>query len=285
MSVGTGRLLAIGTANGSNKFYDLWKRGQDERFSDWESYTIRASSTRLLGIEFLMNARASMTAAEYAQEYECDFKANVLMGSVYGEVMDKFTMNNIKEEYGYDPSLPVYTSWDLGFSDYTCVWFFQVRGASDITFIDYYENCGQDLSFYAGELLKKPYNYIKAILPHDGGRRDLRGAPISEQLSKYGFRVEVLTNTAQMQGIDEARRLLKTAKFAKVACSEGLKHLKSFRFRIDSRTKVRLATTVHDEHSHGADAFRYAAMSSHIWTPHFSYDYYNAQKKIYNVFM
>jgi hypothetical protein len=80
-----------GTAQGPNRFYELWKRGKDVNFPDWESYTIKASSCNLFSHNALWDMQNSMTAAEYAQEMECDFNANVLVGSVYGEFMRRFT--------------------------------------------------------------------------------------------------------------------------------------------------------------------------------------------------
>ena len=257
------KLIAIGTPQGHNKFYDFFRRGMSSDFPSWESYRIRASDTKVFSPEFLWNQRNNLTAAAYAQEYECDFDANVLVGSVYGEYMDKFTFKNIQDYYTWDPNVPVYTAWDLGFSDYTAIWFFQVKG-DVVTFIDYYENNGQDIGYYANVLRSKPYMYRTMILPHDGGASNIRGAPIREQLNKYGFHCEVLPIRKEQEGIDEARRLLKTCRFDSAACRVGLVRLKQFKYRLDKSTGEKMGT-LHDENSHAADAFRYAAMSRDIW--------------------
>jgi hypothetical protein len=226
---------------------------------------IKASETKLLDGNYLMNIRNTLTEAEYAQEFECDFNANVLVGSVYGSYIDKYTKKNISEAYDYDPSVPVWTSWDLGHSNNTAIWFFQVKG-DVVTFIDYYESNGYDITHFANEVLSKPYNYRKAILPWDAGMKNLRSPlTISEMLHNYGVKNEVLENTSVKAGIDSARLLLKTARFNKTKCSLGLDHLKSYRFKVDYKTGVDRQTPVHDEHSDGADAFRYAAISKHIW--------------------
>jgi len=263
-SAGYGRLLAIGTPQGPNKFHELFLRGLDDSWTDWESYELKASETNLLDKNFLWRARNGMTSAEFNQEYECDFKANVIAGSVYGEFMDKFTKQNIDDSYSYDPSLPVWTAWDLGYTDNTSIWFFQAKNDL-ITFIDFFEDSGKDTSFYVNELLAKPYHYAKCILPWDGARKDMRGASISEQIERYGLRTECLSNSSEMDGIDEARRLLKVARFNRKNCEKGLIHLKSFKFKTDPRSKMRLKGTVHDQHSHAADAFRYAAMGKDTW--------------------
>jgi hypothetical protein len=263
-SRGCGRLLAIGTAQGPNRFYELWLRGKDLRFPDWESYTIRASDCHLLDKEYLWRMQNSLTSAEYAQEFECDFHANVLVGSVYGEFMRRFTEEHIDDSYDWDSSAPVWTAWDLGISDYTAIWFFQVKNDL-VTFIDYMEDNGQDIPYYANELMRKPYNYNPLIIPHDGGHRNLRGAPIFEQLGKHGFRAEILPRELEQTGINVGRTLLKTCRFNKTKCRPGINHLKSFKYKVDLKSGVKQQQTIHDEHSHGADAFRYAAMGQGIW--------------------
>ena len=259
-----GMMIAIGTPQGHNKFYELYKRGKSASFRNWESYCIKASKCKIFESEFLWAQRNSLTSAEYAQEYECDFDANVLVGSVYGEFMDRFTVNNIDDSYSWDPHLPVWVAWDLGYTDYTAMWFFQVKN-DNITFIDYYEYNGQETTYYANYLLSKQYTYKKMILPHDGASKNIRGDAVASQLAKFGLRCEILPCRSEAEGIDEARKLLKVCKFNKKACAFGLERLKTFKFKIDKRTGLKTGITEHDESSHCADAFRYAAMSREIW--------------------
>jgi hypothetical protein len=276
-----GRLIAIGTARGKNAFYDLWKRGKDPDYPDWESYTIKADGSYIFTKEELERKRFNLTKAEYAQEYECDFEANVFYGSVYGDFLDRFTVHNIDDCYDYDPSLPVWTTWDLGLDDYTAIWFFQVKG-DRITFIDYLEDNGHEMQHYADVLFKKPYSYSTCILPFDGFRRDMRGPPLSTQLEKFGFRTAQCLHATEAYGVDKARNLLKVARFNKTKCALGLEHLRSFSYKIDSRTGEKLNATVHNIHSHGADAFRYVATSNSVWENYFNTQL-NAQEDFFEV--
>lgn len=52
----------------------------------------------------------------------------------------------------YDPALPVNTTWDLGVSDKTSIWFDQTLRGGEIRLIDYYENDGDGLPHYASVL-------------------------------------------------------------------------------------------------------------------------------------
>lgn len=255
----SGELIAIGTPAGHNKFYDLFEQGLDEDNPDWESYAIRASeNTHLFPAGFLRSAQQNLSLAEYQQEYECDFNANVLVGSVYGEFMRDYTDNNVKDTYSWKSDKPVHTAWDLGFTDYTAIWFFQVEN-DVVTFIDYMEESGRETEFYARELLKKPYVYGKCMLPHDGTRNDMRGR-IDEQLRNFGFRIGEVPKTSIQAGISKARTLLKTARFSP-ACITGLNRLRQYKYKLDKKTGLKLSDVEHDENSHGADAFRYAALS------------------------
>jgi phage terminase large subunit len=184
---------------------------------------------------------------------------------VYADFINNYAINNIDDSFDYDPDLPVWTCWDLGFSDYTAIWFFQVKN-NLVTFIDYFEDNGHETKYYADVLFKKPYNYTYCILPFDGFRNDMRGPPISSQLEAFGYRTTKVEGSAEQYGIDRARDLLKICRFNKSKCALGLEHLKLFHYKINSRTGEKMSITSHDINSHAADAFRYVAMSKDIWS-------------------
>ena len=55
-------------------------------------------------------------------------------------------------------------------------------------------------------------------------------------------------------------------RFNSDKCAFGLRRLKEFKFKIDKQTGRKMDVTEHDDgNSHGADAFRYAAMAREIW--------------------
>lgn len=283
MERGTGKFVAIGTPQGRNLFHKLFLRGESCDCPDWSSYQLKASTSGLVSAETQWTLRNNMTGAEYEQEMEASFDANVLVGSVYGQYLDKFTCKNTDDTYGYNPSLPVWTAWDLGHSNNTAIWFFQVKN-DQITFVDFYENNGYDVSHYAGELLSRPYVYEKAILPWDAGAKNIRSpVTISDMLTQYGIKNVVLPNTSIKAGIDESRMLLKTCRFNKTKCNSGLIHLRSYRFKIDDKTGVDKQHTIHDEHSDAADAFRYAAVGKYIYNSHKKYGKINMIERNYNV--
>ena len=52
----------------------------------------------------------------------------------------------------YDPTIPVHTAWDLGYSDDTAIWFWQQAG-NEVRLIDYHEHNREGLKHYAEQLI------------------------------------------------------------------------------------------------------------------------------------
>jgi len=64
-----------------------------------------------------------------------------------------------------------------------------------------------------------------------------------------------------MDSIEQARRLLGISWFDQVNCDKGLEHLEEYRKEWDDINGVYKNTPLHNEHSHGADAYQGAAMA------------------------
>ena len=107
----------------------------------------------------------------YDQEFECSFQA-AITGSYYGKIIEEMQIEKRITEVPYDENLPTETWWDLGLKDSTAIWFVQ-RHRDFLRVIDYYENSGEGLDFYADVLDSKGYKYDRHIAPHDIKVREL----------------------------------------------------------------------------------------------------------------
>lgn len=259
----SGELIAIGTANGNrNQFYEFYKQGISEEFPEWEAYVLKASEhPNLFSPKLLAERKRNMTEKAYLQEMECDFEANIIVGGVYSEYLSKFVKDaGHIGDFEWNPRKPVYTSWDLGYTSFTAIWFYQVIDGV-VTFIDYYENNKKEIPFYADVLNKLPYNIVKCYLPHDGASHNVRGGPVIEQLEAFGFKCEIVPKTFKHSGVEEARTMLKTCRFKEKTCQLGLDRLYNFSYKMNWHTGEACGEFEDDDNSHGADAFRYAAQS------------------------
>jgi hypothetical protein len=64
-----------------------------------------------------------------------------------------------------------------------------------------------------------------------------------------------------MGGINQVRNILHRCWFDEENCAEGIRCLKNYRKEFDERKGIFNDRPLHDWSSHGADAFRYLAVS------------------------
>lgn len=174
-------------------------------------------------------------------------------------------INAKKEErictVNYIPNEPVFTSWDLGMSDLTSIWFVQKIG-TEIHIIDYYEDSGIPLDRYVKKLKDKNYIYGKHYFPHDVKVSELgTGLSRLEVLENLGLTdIEVLSKFSLEDGIEQVRSFLQTCWFDKEKCQRGLDALRSYRREYNNNLKIYKNKPLHDWASHAADSFRYMAV-------------------------
>jgi phage terminase large subunit len=252
-----GWAIFIGTPMGRNSFWRLYEQARTE--PGWRAALFRASATGVLPAAELAAAKRAMSAAEYAQEFECSFDA-AIRGAYYGTEIAAAEAAGRIVSVAAEPRLPVHTAWDLGIGDATAIWFYQLAGR-EIRLIDYYENSGVGLDHYARELQRKGYVYGEHILPHDARVQELgSGKTRVETLTALGFRPRVLASHKLDDGISAARLLLARCWFDAEKCARGLEALRHYRCEWDPRRQAFRERPLHDWASHGADAFRYLAM-------------------------
>ncbi len=256
-----GRATFIGTPKGKNDFWRIWA-GDPETgrigavdSPDWYSVMLKASETGILPESELLDARKTMSADEYAQEYECSFDA-AIKGAYYAEEIRLAEQQKRITSVPYDKYLKVITAWDLGYTDSTAIWFLQIAG-QEIHVIDYYEANGQNLAHY-GELLRsKPYAYGEHYFPHDV-QAHMLGMDRSrmDTLRALGIEPTVVQAHAVDDGINAVRRIFDRLWIDAGRCSTGLEALRQYRRDYDDKTKMFKPKPRHDWSSHGADALR-----------------------------
>jgi hypothetical protein len=161
----------------------------------------------------------------------------------------------------HDPALRTQTFWDLGVGDATAIWFVQ-QVASEVRVIDYYEASGEGLPHYAAVLDRKGYVYSKHTAPHDIKVRELgSGRSRIETARSMGITFGIAPAVSLEDGIHAARMLLPRCYFDADKCAPGIDALQNYRWDYNTRIDEFKASPVHDWASHGADAWRYLALT------------------------
>lgn len=257
----------------------------------WFTQRLPATDTGVFTLEQLERERAELIResgseeegdAKYRQEYLVDFDAAV-PGSYYGAHIAKAREDGRVGSFPYDPALPVITAWDIGIDDYTAIWFLQENGR-EVRAIDYYETSGEGVDSIVRaalpELIPDPtemaealrmrgrpaYKYAMHYLPHDVMVREWGAGGRTRFVSLMGLGVKPIMPGAQ-QGPDErinaARRLLPVVSFDAERCSVGLDRLRNYRRSWNATLRV-YGGPLHDENSHGADAFGEFAINCRV---------------------
>lgn len=207
-----------------------------------------------------LHAQATMIDADYQHIWEGRCKPAVEGAIYFGEVASAEAAGRFGR-VPYDPMLKAHAIWDLGWNDSMSIIIAQ-RAASEIRIIDYIEDSHRPLPDYVTQLTGRGLNWGKDWLPHDGfAKRHQTGKSDSEVLEALGRSVERVENIEVEAGIRTARLVFPRIWFNLE--SEGVKRLveclKRYRRNVSAKTGEP-GNPLHDEYSHGADAFRYLCL-------------------------
>ena len=202
----------------------------------------------------------------HSEAHNPDYK-NIWLGECKAAVDGAIYANEIREaqENGrittvpYDPMLKVHVVMDLGFNDSMSIILCQ-RGVADVRVIGYIEDNHRTLDSYSSEIRALNYNWGQMFLPHDGKTKDFKyGLSAEDIMRKQGWDVRIIPIASIESGIKLARMHFHKCYFDK-SVNRLLDCLKHYRRTINTATNEPGAP-LHDEYSHGADAFRYMATS------------------------
>lgn len=210
------------------------------------------------------HAEKTMRAEDYRHIWEGCCRPAV-EGAIYFDSVAQTLAGNRIGNVPHDGSLKTHLVFDLGMADSTSIILVQ-KVASEIRVINYIEGSQRILADYSSELRSlrlddQPMNWGTVYLPHDGfAKRHQTGKHDAEILQGLGWSVQQVPNISVTQGIDRARECFPRVYFNKTRTDRLIECLKRYRWNISQRTGEAVAP-LHDEFSHGADAFRYLALT------------------------
>lgn len=198
----------------------------------------------------------------YRQEYLLDW-GQVSSGSYYGSKLDMITKRGQTGSFPYDPDVPVYTVWDLGISDDTAIWFFQVKN-DKIYFIDFFSSHDVGLESYVDYVKSQPYKYGMHYFPHDIAARDKwSGEGNFSKVKDAGLINSVtLKRLSVDSGISNTATMLSYSYFntTNPTVLNAVNTIKLYKRKFNEFTGEYMGAE-HDTTSHAADALRYASQA------------------------
>lgn len=218
-------------------------------------------------------AKGLMTQAEFDQEWYLSPEA-AIKGAFYGEQIKAARLSGRITRVPYDPMLPVDTDWDLGI-DAMAIWFSQSTRSGEIRLIDYYEDVGGGLELaikaVKGQLpnpmsdstvdqvnaRRGGYTYGKHWGPHDIEVREISSGKTRRQIAAgLGLTFDVTPKLNVDEGITATQLMFQRCWFDELNTKAGVLALTHYRRSYNQRLAVFTSEPVHDNASHGSDAFR-----------------------------
>jgi hypothetical protein len=258
----------IGTPKGRNAFFRLYDRACSD--PDYFTMLLPASVSGILPQSELDSARRAMGKESYEREFECSFNAAV-PGSIYGDLIAALRSKSQIQDFPASPEFPLFTTWDVGDSDFCAQWLIQLEGRH-INILDFHSGTGQVPGHYAEQMRKWEGKYGRTIathyLPHDA-ENITHGSSWARDLAAAGMRgIRIVPRAGWIwDGINHLRSLLPRAYIHKTACSllqgdervqipSGLDCLEFYsKHEVEEGHQIK-EEPLHNEFSHGADALR-----------------------------
>jgi len=251
-----------GTPKGKNQFWNIYETSK-KLPNEWFSLSLPASKSKLLPESELDAARAQLAEDQYLQEYECSFEAAII-GAIWGTEMRKVSEDGRITKVENQIEVKTHTAWDLGHTDDTAIWWYQVI-AGEIHIVDFFALSGGTIEEFVTKIKEKPYNYGKHYLPHDARARTLAsgGKSVIEQMAAHlGINnLAIVPSLTVQDGIQAVRMALPRCWFDAEKCADGIEALRQYQREYDEDKKAFRQTPKHDWTSHPADAMRMLAIS------------------------
>lgn len=261
-----GWAIFIGTPKGKNNFHKLWKFASQPDSVGWFATLYDGERTGIIPQQELDDYKREIMELDgnldrYNQEIKCSWEGSTV-GAYYGKWMADAEKEGRIRRVAWEPGLPVHTAWDLGLSDYMSVWFYQTV-FQEIRLIRYRQTEGMGFEQWAPVLQGYGYTYGAHFMPHDVSVRELTDAKERKAKAEaLGIKpIKVAPKLFVIDGIHAARSILHRCWFDEEDAGQGIDCLKQYRKKYDEKKRVYLEEPMHDEYSHGADAFRTLALT------------------------
>jgi phage terminase large subunit len=255
------------TPRGRNHFFQLCQMA--EKRDDWFFEKLTADDTKVFSQQQLSDICEQLQSqygdeygkSFFTQEYYASFDA-AIPGSIWGDCIDKAQKEGRIGVVPLEPGVEVCTAWDLGRTDATAVWWFQVALGS-VRVVDYLEANFKDVAWFGNELRKRAkergFTYGTHYLPTDAKQQHMAagGQSVHSQMIEQDVgRVHIVHDKDHMDGIQAARATFPYVWIDETRCEKGIEVLRHYHYEWDEETKAFALKPEHDWASHGASAWR-----------------------------
>lgn len=216
-----GKAVFISTPKGHNWFFELWTRGKDPKFSDYQSWSYPTAGNPYINKQEIEAARQTLPESVFRQEYLAEFIENV--GTVFRGV-DNCVKGALEEPQQHKR---YYIGCDLAkYEDFTVLCVLDESG--HVCGFDRYGKL--DWTFQCRRIVNLTRHYNARLLIDSTGVGD----PIYDELRREGIRVEgyKFTNASKADLIENLSIQIENKQVSYPEIPELINELKLFGYEM-----------------------------------------------------
>lgn len=224
-----GRALFVSTPKGRNYFFELYGRGLDPEFTDYESFKFPTVSNPYIAATEVEEARRTLPMDVFRQEYEAEFLED--SAGVFRNIM-----SCVKGEFE-EPKPGAYYAigWDIAkHTDFSVMLVIDIDRRHIVAY-DRFNQIDYTLQLTRLEKMARKYG-AKVIMDSTGV-----GDPVLEQVKKMGIDVEGygFTNTTKQQLIEKLVVAIENEEISFPNIPELIHELQLYQYEITRAGNVR----------------------------------------------
>lgn len=226
-----------------------------------------AKTRRVITDEQIKEAHEmGMSEEMIRQEFYCDFDVGN-MGAYFTREMSDMDREGRLTILKPNPYLPLHSCWDLGGTDATAGWLFQIDGQY-INLLYMLHDSGYGLKHYLekAEQIRQSFGcrWGHHFMPHDvkQGHQGWEQAESRLMIArKHGWFFQVTPRVNLEDGIEAMRYVFPKIRIDKLNCALGIRALREYQREYDEAKACYKKTPLENWAIHIADAFRYLSVN------------------------
>ena len=231
------------------------------------SQTVKHDGSPIITKEQIDDARKRGMSDEMVEQ---EFNVSFTIGNIgayftreYAEMEREGRISPIKP----NPNLPLHSVWDLGGTDATAGWLFQVDGKY-INILHLLHDSGQPLKYYLdkAEQVRRSIGlqWGNHFMPHDVNQAHQGYEQVESRLMqarRHGWHFQVTPKVNFEDGIEAIRYVLPKLRIDKNNCQLGIRALREYQREYDEQRCCYKSKPLDNWSTHIVDALRYLAVN------------------------
>lgn len=259
------------TPRGKNAFFEVYQAVRDNPRYHVEHLSVEQTRNnngeRIITQAHIDEAKKmGMSDELIQQEWYCSFESGN-HGSYFTREMAEMDREQRITILRPNPNLPIHTCSDLGGTDSTAIWLFQLEG-NHINLLYLICESGQGLKYYLdkAEVIRKSIGcrWGNHFAPFDVNQKH-QGFESCEsrlmQARKHGWLFQITPKAAFEDGVESLRHIFHKIRVDKNNCALGVRAMREYQREYDEVNACFRPKPLHNWASHPMDALRYLAVN------------------------